>query len=192
VKRVIRGRAKVDDAIPHRGDYCDALFAGKEYLVVTPGAEEGRVRVTSQTFAPRMLEYLERAHRETHERVLAKTIAWCEHAMSQQEFRDWITTVAVKHRSQNEDEYLLRLIGALDNTSSIVGYMPAGVNVDAEMRELVKLARVFPRGTPEKFDDRLEASGDREAPARAEYDMRLMRALDRVRDAAMAKTPRTW
>jgi hypothetical protein len=185
VERVVSGSLRVNELLPYEPGICDHLDKRDVYFISRVcGADGCRVHYAEESEGPQLMRYLRRAHAETHETILAKTIRWCEGRMSLAAFHDWIQTISVKPRSPEEDVFVLRLLDILENLAFNAAQMPQGATIEAELREVAKLARDFPPGTPEEFD--VNDMG----PWRNEYEGPLIEALERARDATAATIPR--
>ena len=194
VERVIRGDARAGDSIAFAEppDDCVArLQTAKLYLVTRNCNREGcRIRWAGDDHAPRLLQYLDGAHRETHETVLAKATAWCAGELTLGDFTRWIESVEVEPRGERDDAFLQALVDELGSLAFDVSRLSPGQNIDKELRELMKLAVAFPAGTQAAFDQKVEDSGDNDAPLRDEFEAPLFRALRAAREAARKRSPK--
>jgi hypothetical protein len=191
VESVVHGDVKVGETLPHIERQCEYLQNAKLYFVSRfCNEKECSVWATDETNAKRLLQYLADAHYETHESVLAKTIDWTSGAISAPDFAVWLSTVAVKPGSHDEDAFVVQLVTELDNAANWIADLPKEANVDAEMQALAKLAREFPRGTEAEFDKTVDQSND-DARLWVDYGDDVIAGVKKLLDAAIAKTPKT-
>jgi len=194
VDRVLRGDLRPGDRVPHALAPCNALNDGETYLIsinCRPDVDlDCRILWSNRFDRLRLLWVLDHLHRETHERILAKSVAWLTGRISLPMFHDWIDTAIIAPRDVGEDEFTRRLINDLSHFASTLSYLDDRETVRNEVDAFVRLARVFPRGTEEQFDAMFDACGDKQAPSRGEYGDALIKALteaDRVAFAHLKK-----
>ena len=185
-ERVIRGEAKVHETFVAETGPCAYPRTAELYLV-SRNCRDGKCRVTwaELQHAPRLLKYLEARHFETHETVLAKALRWYAEQISDEEFDAWLSTVAHRHRGEQDDQFLDELIVELRWLLEELRPITRR-HVRSELETFAKMARSFPRGTANEFDARVEASGNDDAPYRDDYEGDLLDAIKKIRERATA------
>ena len=187
VERVVRGKIRVGQRFPYPESICSRPEDGELYLMVQSCWEgEGcGVGFVKEEEAPRMMQFLAHAHRETHETVMAATLKWLRGEMPLDRFDDWINTVSIRSRASKDDGFLLRLLEELRNVlwsferieacdPSLIPPMRRGLD------PFEKQLKTFPPGLAEEFDRHLEEGGDDEAWTRSSYEYDMLEWLKHV------------
>lgn len=189
VESVVRGDIQVGDKLAYEPrSQCDSLTNATLYLVSRDCRRGGcSVAHANERDAPRLLPYLDRMHRETHETILATALRWTAGKMSAHEFEEWLGTIAVEPRDPDEDEFALELASDLENLAGWMTEVPKGKTVD--MRAFDRLALDFPPGPLQEFDKKLEAAGDEESMQREDFDADLLDAIRNASEAALKLVP---
>lgn len=115
VERVMRGDVKPGARFEYPTDNDCLLPEDEQRYLVVLACYDGPcfLRWTKDSEGPRMLAFLKRSHRETHETVIAATLAWLRGTRSLDSFQHWIDTTAVIPRSEADDGLVHRLLEEL-------------------------------------------------------------------------------
>ncbi|HEX8251762.1 MAG TPA: hypothetical protein VF846_01345 [Thermoanaerobaculia bacterium] len=195
VEKVVRGDLRTGQTIRHESWPCANPTAGELYLISRNcHAGDCRIGWASGDDATNMQRYLDRAHVETHGAILEKAIAWASGELPFAEFRDWIDTVAVDAPSDGDHAFAISLVADLSDLLSELAVLPEEARAELDLSELVKLAKAFPAGAAEEFDDQVDAAqeaahGEIELPYRRDYEDELLATIEKAEDVLRQRFP---
>jgi len=194
VEEIVRGNYQRGQEVIEGFGSCEHPQPGDRFLLSRNcrRGECGTVHA-KEAFAPPLVQWLGKAHFETHETLLAKLLQWDAGRISTKDFRVWLETVNVRPRSEAVDDFTLALTGEL---RGLAGDLLAvsdeavvrSLRRDA-LREVMRLARDFPRGTDEEFDARLDNAGVEEGRFWFDHEQDLLAAIEAASDAIWEHIP---
>lgn len=191
VERVVRGPARIGERFFVMPSPCARPVPGTLHLVSwqCPAEEECAARWVREDEAAPMLAVLPHLHAETHQTMLAKALAWRNGRLSFEKFQRWITTATAKPWTRQDDLFTHDLLAALQDLVIVMEQLQDRSIVEEDLRAFAKLARAFPRGGADAFDDAVEASGATDVRFHDEYVADLLEPLERARKKAEAALP---
>lgn len=182
---IIRGTMKLGEVVSVQRRECLFVRTGERYLVVRLKCDPPQecVQFTDESHVPALLHYLANAHPENHEAVMVMFLRWYREEISPVDFGEWIDTLTVRPRSEEDDEFVHWLVSELSDIAANLRLFADHLEgTDAFARPLLQdVARVmekFPPGSAGEFDARAEQAGE-DAPRRDELEDELMDVIRR-------------
>ena len=184
IESVVSGEMNSDHLDYGPLSQCSRVEDDKLYLIVRFCEREKPCahRWVAESETPRMIEFLKRAHRETHETVIAATLKWLRGETSLDAFRDWIETTAITPRGEDDDEFLLEFLAQV---RSVLWDLNEIASRDSSLADLLRQTELpafaralssFPPGTQKEFDARVDENAE-DPKWRADYEEDVLDAL---------------